>query len=95
VYDRDPLVIAIAVKRANRKCEAADCEYVPFLDVQGMPYVEVHHIVQLSDGGPDVIENVACLCPAHHREAHIGQNAPQITAHLAALRLALPPAGGR
>jgi 5-methylcytosine-specific restriction endonuclease McrA len=86
VYDRDPLVFAIAVKRANRKCEADGCQYVPFLDAQGTPYMEVHHIVPLSDGGPDVIDNVACLCPAHHREVHVGQNGPQITEHLAALR---------
>jgi hypothetical protein len=39
VYDRDPLVFAIAVKRANRKCEAAGCQYVAFHDAQGTPYV--------------------------------------------------------
>jgi hypothetical protein len=86
VYDRDPLVVAIAVKRANRKCEAAGCQYVAFLNAQGTPYVEVHHIVPLSEGGPDVIDNAACLCPAHHREVHVGQNGPKIAEQLAALR---------
>ena len=43
------------------------------MDEDGIPYSEVHHIEPLSEGGEDVLENVACLCPAHHREVHIGR----------------------
>lgn len=33
---------------------------------QGCRYAEAHHIKPLSQGGPDNIENVLCLCPNHH-----------------------------
>ena len=33
---------------------------------QGCRYAEAHHLRPLSQGGPDVMENVLCLCPNHH-----------------------------
>jgi predicted HNH restriction endonuclease len=69
-YDRDPLVIAIARKRAGHRCEVHDCAHPTFETPEGVPYTEVHHIVPLADGGPDIIENVACLCAGHHRDVH-------------------------
>jgi integrase len=65
-YDRDPLVIAIGRKRADHRCELIGCEHPIFETVEGDRYVEIHHIVPLADGSEDAIENVACLCPAHH-----------------------------
>ena len=35
------------------------------------PYVEIHHIVPLTDDGEDTIDNMACLRPAHHCEVHL------------------------
>lgn len=29
--------------------------------------IEVHHIIPRSQGGPDKIWNLICLCPEHHR----------------------------
>ena len=87
VYDRDPLVIAIARKRADHRCEIGDCEHPSFQTPGGLPYTEVHHIVPLSEGGEDIIENVACLCAAHHREVHLGQQAQMLTEHLRSIRL--------
>jgi predicted HNH restriction endonuclease len=57
------------------------------MDGDDLPYTEVHHIEPLSEGGEDVLENVACLCPAHHREVHIGRRASELVAALRALRL--------
>lgn len=75
LYDRNPLVVAIAKMRAGSQCEVADCAHDLFIDVADQPYCEIHHINPLSEGGADEIENVVCVCPAHHREAHFGKNA--------------------
>jgi ribosomal protein L12E/L44/L45/RPP1/RPP2 len=72
VYERDPLVIAIARKRAGHRCEVAGCDHPQFVAVDGLPYCEVHHVIPLAEGGEDRIENAACLCPSHHREVHHG-----------------------
>jgi 5-methylcytosine-specific restriction endonuclease McrA len=85
-YDRDPLVVAIAKKRAAFKCEVPVCGHPGFVGSDGFVYCEVHHIRPLSAGGADSPDNVACLCPAHHREVHYGQNAKQLTEALAAIR---------
>lgn len=72
VFERDPLVIAIARMRADHHCEVQGCQHESFKTPEGWSYVEVHHIEPLGEGGPDVIENVACVCASHHREAHFG-----------------------
>ena len=85
-YDRDPLVIAIARMRAAHRCEVPGCHHPSFETAEGFRYTEVHHIVPLADGGEDTTENVACLCPAHHREVHLGARAAEITAELTRVR---------
>jgi 5-methylcytosine-specific restriction enzyme A len=44
----------------------------PFLGIDNLPYLEVHHICRLADDGPDKPINVAALCPNCHKEAHFG-----------------------
>lgn len=34
------------------------------------PYVEVHHIISLHEGGEDAIWNLATVCAHHHKMAH-------------------------
>jgi predicted HNH restriction endonuclease len=85
-YERSALVVAIAKVRADNRCELPNCAYPAFVDMDGIPFTEVHHIEPLSDGGEDVLENVACLCPAHHREVHVGRRATELTAVLRAVR---------
>jgi 5-methylcytosine-specific restriction endonuclease McrA len=85
-YERSALVVAIARLRADNRCEVPDCNHSTFLDEDGIPYTEVHHIEPLSEGGADILENVACLCPAHHREAHLGRRATELAAALRAIR---------
>ena len=41
----------------------------------------------LGEGGEDVPANVACVCPAHHREAHVGKKARHVEETLMAVRL--------
>lgn len=37
-------------------------------DKKGQPFLEVHHIHYLSNGGNDTIDNVIALCPNCHRK---------------------------
>lgn len=87
-FDRDPLVVAIARLRARRLCEIPGCNHPTFQKSDGEVYVEVHHILPLEKGGADTIENVACLCPAHHCEAHHGKLSKEIAQTLFAVRAA-------
>lgn len=85
-FERDPIVCAIARKRADNRCEAPGCGFELFVDRRGDRFVEVHHIHRLADGGADVPNNVVCLCPNHHREAHHGQNSDVLIASLKLVR---------
>lgn len=38
------------------------------------PYIEVHHIISLADGGEDSLWNLAVLCAHHHRMAHFASD---------------------
>ncbi len=93
-FERDPLVVAIARVRAAFRCEVPGCAHPTFLDRDGRTYCEVHHIEPLANGGDDTPENAACVCPAHHREAHHGAGAAKIREALLAIRrdVALPSA---
>jgi predicted HNH restriction endonuclease len=72
--------------RGAFRCEVPNCAHLPFEGRDGRPYSEVHHIEPLAEGGADTPANVASVCPAHHREAHHGQQAGEIRAALAGLR---------
>ncbi|MBR0697737.1 HNH endonuclease [Bradyrhizobium lablabi] len=86
VYERDPLVIAIARKRSGHRCEVSGCAHPQFMATDGLPYCEVHHVIPLAGGGEDRIENAACLCASHHREVHHGNQRSVIEAQLKQLR---------
>ena len=48
----------------------------------GAPFLEVHHIGRLSDGGPDQPGYVAAVCPNCHRRAHAGHDAVRFNSQL-------------
>lgn len=87
VFERSALVVAIARLRADYQCEVPGCQHPVFVCMDGTRYAEVHHIVPLAEAGEDVLSNVACVCPAHHREAHVGKGARDITEALKSIRL--------
>jgi 5-methylcytosine-specific restriction protein A len=64
-------VVAYALVRAAGTCESCD-RGAPFLRLDGRPYLEVHHMNRLTDGGPDLPEAVAAICPNCHRHVHYG-----------------------
>ena len=75
-YVRNPAIRHRALERAKGACEY--CEEPGFSMVDGSIFLETHHVVPLSEGGPDTEDNVAAICPNHHREAHHGTRAAEI-----------------
>jgi 5-methylcytosine-specific restriction protein A len=72
VFVRNPDVVAEVLHRANGHCDRCK-KPAPFLRRRDKtPYLEVHHKVQLADGGDDTVENALALCPNCHRELHFG-----------------------
>lgn len=70
-YQRDPKVKAWVLRQANGVCECCGSD-APFITAAGEPYLEVHHLRRLADGGSDTISNAVALCPNCHREMHFG-----------------------
>lgn len=68
-YDRNELVKEYARRRAAGHCQLCD-EPAPF-ESNGVPFLEVHHVKWLAEGGPDTVDNVVALCPNCHRKMHI------------------------
>ncbi len=71
-YERSPAVKAYVLQRANGKCEL--CGKSTFLTTYDSYYLEVHHIISLSENGSDTTANTVGLCPQCHRELHYGKN---------------------
>jgi 5-methylcytosine-specific restriction enzyme A len=72
VFVRNPDVVAEVLIRANGICERCK-NPAPFLRAKnGLPYLEVHHKIQLAHGGDDTVNNAWGLCPNCHRELHHG-----------------------
>jgi len=76
VFKRDAAVRMRALARAAGRCEW--CNSPGFTTSTGDIYLETHHVVPLSEGGADRLENVLALCPNHHREAHHGIDCQQM-----------------
>jgi len=71
VTKRDPAVAAWVLEQAAGTCELCG-QPAPFEDSHGEPFLEVHHVRWLSEGGPDTPENAAAVCPNCHRLLHHG-----------------------
>lgn len=80
-YPRKDDVIAWVLHSAGGRCEVCG-DAAPFLKSDGEPYLEIHHVRHLADGGPDQTDNSVAACPTCHRRLHFA-------ADREALRLAL------
>lgn len=69
---RSEAIRRYVLKRSQGTCEGC-LSPAPFQGREG-PFLEVHHIFRLSDGGPDHLENVIALCPNCHRRVHFGKD---------------------
>ena len=75
---RDPAVKAWILDSARGRCEACNAA-APFEDVDGLPFLEVHHVRRLADGGSDTATNAVALCPNCHRALHYSRDAKSLT----------------
>ena len=72
-YVRDAEVVAWVLAQASGHCECCEAP-APFFREDGSPFLEVHHVQRLADGGEDTVNNAVALCPNCHRELHYGAN---------------------
>ncbi|MET4688832.1 HNH endonuclease [Sinorhizobium fredii] len=70
-FERDPEVVAWVLSAADGVCEICDLP-APFVRSDGAPYLEVHHVRTLAEGGPDQCDNAVAVCPNCHRRLHHG-----------------------
>lgn len=75
-FKRNPQIRTWVLSRAGGRCEY--CGAKGFSTPNGTTYLETHHIIALSEGGPDTVGNVIALCPNHHREAHYGSSLKEL-----------------
>lgn len=76
-YERDPYIAIYAKERAKGVCQLCHKE-APFRNSRNEPYLETHHILWLSQGGSDSVDNVVALCPNCHRKMHIVNSADDV-----------------
>jgi len=74
IYPRNSILKNYVKRRSGYSCEVPDCDYVGFLKPNGEQYIEVHHIIPLSEGGEDSLLNTVALCPTCHRKLHYSEN---------------------
>jgi 5-methylcytosine-specific restriction protein A len=73
-YIRDARVVDWIIANSAGICEACQTS-APFVRAtDGQPFLEVHHMKRLCDGGPDTVDNAIAVCPNCHRHLHYGQN---------------------
>ena len=80
-YERDASVKAWVLDIASGLCECCN-QPAPFITVEGTPFLEVHHVCRLADGGSDTVENAVAICPNCHRELHYGADRDKLIEHL-------------
>lgn len=71
VFKRDLRVKNWVLHRSGGVCEGCEKE-APFQTDSGMPFLEIHHLTTLAEGGHDTVCNTVALCPNCHRKIHFG-----------------------
>lgn len=72
-FNRCPEVKAWVIRESGYRCESCGKE-APFKREDGMPYLEVHHVVTLAEGGKDTVSNTVAVCPDCHRALHYSKD---------------------
>ena len=80
-YIRAPAIKEYAKARAEGYCEYCG-ELAPFETNDGEPYLEVHHVDELGEGGVDHPDKVVALCPVCHKEIHHGERGEKMNSKL-------------
>ena len=78
VYIRSAEVIEYVRRHARGICGLCGLP-APFLDEEGKPFLEVHHVQWLARGGMDTPFNAVALCPNCHRRMHVLDKPDEVT----------------
>ncbi|MCC4242482.1 HNH endonuclease [Thalassospira povalilytica] len=76
-FNRSQAVQSEVLNRAQGYCECCE-QKAPFKKLDGNPYLEIHHVLPLAQGGPDTVENAIACCANCHRELHFGVLSEQL-----------------
>jgi 5-methylcytosine-specific restriction endonuclease McrA len=87
VRERSAVVREAVLRRAGGVCEL--CNEPGFVTAAGSVYLETHHVVPLSENGPDHPANVVAICPKDHRRAHYAVDREEIAIRLTARLVSL------
>lgn len=82
-WERAAAVKEYALKWARGICQGCGLA-APFSDKRGRPFLEVHHIRGLAEGGADCPEDVIAICPNCHRRVHYGADGEEVNARVVA-----------
>jgi 5-methylcytosine-specific restriction protein A len=80
-YSRRELLGRFALRSADGVCQGCG-EDVRFVNTDGDPLLEVHHLYRRSDGGANSPENVVGLCSDCHRRCHRDDDDEEFTREL-------------
>lgn len=80
-YVRSPTIKEYVKARSEGFCEYCG-NTAPFETSDGEPYLEVHHVDELGEGGVDHPDKVVALCPTCHKQVHHGRHAEEINQEL-------------
>jgi mutator protein MutT len=69
------------LQRANGFCEACG-RPAPFFSKDGSPYLEIHSVRSIVDYGLEQPNALIAMCPACHREAHVGLESREMAPRL-------------
>jgi 5-methylcytosine-specific restriction endonuclease McrA len=72
-FARDQGWVRMAKDVLGTQCLCPSCSNT-FQKPDDTPYIEVHHIKSLSEGGEDALWNLSTLCAHHHRMAHFAKD---------------------
>ena len=81
IFVRDAHVKAWVLEAANGHCENCGLP-APFIQEDGTPFLEVHHVKPLAEGGSDTVTNAVAICPNCHRRFHYGADTEQLVAKM-------------
>lgn len=76
-FKRDPQVKGWVLRQAKGVCECCN-QPAPFEGTDGEPFLEVHHVRKLAEGGSDTVNNAVAICPNCHRALHYGMKAKEM-----------------
>lgn len=89
-FTRSQDVRQSVLRRAAGICEC--CGALGFKTKTGAIFLETHHVIPLSENGPDIEWNVVAICPNDHRRTHFGDDRATIRDQLIANLLVTYPA---